>query len=131
MFETNGTVTAATTTDGVTTGGPTDTTAPSAVCSATGTTTGCTLPDNTALAASYPIGIPTTTTAVSIYDAAGPAGATPGTGLGSVTIGSFGPEAGGAAITAPDPVGWWIHVPSDARAGTYTSTITLSVISGP
>jgi hypothetical protein len=26
---------------------------------------------------------------------------------------------------------WWLPIPANAFAGTYTSTITLSIVSGP
>jgi hypothetical protein len=55
-----------------------------------------------------------TPTAVTIYDTSATSG------LGSITVGI------GAA-----PVGWWLKVPASARAGTYTSTVTLEVISAP
>jgi hypothetical protein len=86
-------------------------TAPTAACS-TGST--CTLPTDTT---TYPVAIATATsapTAVTIYDTSA------ATGLGSITIGI------GAL-----PVGWWVNVPASAKAGTYTSTISLTVISAP
>jgi hypothetical protein len=85
--------------------------APSPVCSSGAT---CLLPTNTS---TYPIAFTTAATsptALTIYDAAAL------TGLGSIIIG------GGA-----NPVGWWLNVPSSAVAGTYTSTVTLQIISGP
>lgn len=33
--------------------------------------------------------------------------------------------------TAPNPVGWWVNVPASATAGSYISTITMEIISGP
>jgi hypothetical protein len=92
------------------TGSITSTNAPSATC-----TGSCTLPDDSALA--YPIAITTaavTPTPVTIYDAKA------NTGLGTVVIGN-----------TPNPVGWWVNVPGSANAGSYTSTITMTVISGP
>ncbi len=86
------------------------TAAPSATCAGS-----CTLPDDSALA--YPIAITTAAispTPVTIYDAKA------NTGLGSVVIGN-----------TPNPVGWWVNVPGNAVAGSYTSTITMAVISGP
>jgi hypothetical protein len=56
----------------------------------------------------------TAPTAVNIYDTAA------ATGLGSITIGI------GAL-----PVGWWVNVPANTKAGTYTSTISLTLVSGP
>jgi hypothetical protein len=32
---------------------------------------------------------------------------------------------------ATHPVGWWVKVPANTLAGTYTSTVTLQVNSGP
>lgn len=88
----------------------TSTNAPSATC-----TGSCTLPDDSAI--SYPIAITTAATSpvpVTIYDAKA------NTGLGTVVIGN-----------TPNPVGWWVNVPGNASAGAYTSTITMTVISGP
>ena len=48
--------------------------------------------------------------------------ASPNTGVGPVTIGGS---------TAANPFGWWVNVPGYAEGGTYTSTITVSVGSGP
>jgi hypothetical protein len=89
----------------------TSTSAPTATCVAT-----CTLPTNTT---TYPVAI--TTAAASptpsvTYDTAA------GTGLGQVIL-------GGSA--QPNPVGWWVNVPSSASSGSYTSTITMEIISGP
>jgi hypothetical protein len=97
----------------VTTGSTTSVTsanAPTPVCSSGAT---CLLPTNTT---SYPVALTTATapTAVTIYDTAVL------TGLGSIVVG------GGA-----NPVGWWLNVPASAPAGTYTSTVTLQIISGP
>jgi hypothetical protein len=87
------------------------TTAPIATCTAT-----CTLPTNTT---TYPVAITTaavTPTPVTIYDTQA------STGLGQIVI-------GGSTTTAP--VGWWVYVPASASAGSYTSTITMAIISGP
>ena len=46
----------------------------------------------------------------------------PNTGIGPVTIGGS---------TAANPFGWWVNVPGYAASGTYTSTVTVSVGSGP
>ena len=92
----------------------TATTAPTDAC--TGGTGDCTLPTN---ATTYPVAITTaaaTPTAQTVYTAAA------ATGVGSVSIGGS---------TAANPVGWWIHVPGTATPGTYTSTITINIISGP
>ena len=67
----------------------------------------------------YPVLVTTAAlspTAFTIYDADA------GTGLGSITI--------GGSRTA-NPVGWWVTVPATAVPATYTSTITLEVISAP
>ena len=111
---TTGSVTLANTGTFVTNGSATSETAtpaPTAAC-ASGST--CTLTsDNTA----YPVAITTAATsptAYVIYDTG------TGTGMGSVTIGV------GAL-----PVGWWVNVPASTKAGTYTSTISLTIISGP
>jgi hypothetical protein len=93
----------------------TATTAPTQAC--TGGTGDCTLPNNAAT--TYPVAITTaaaTPTAQTVYQAAA------ATGVGSVDIGGS---------TATNPVGWWIHVPGTAVPGTYTSTITINIISGP
>jgi WxL domain surface cell wall-binding len=101
-FLTTGSVTSETSTD-----------APTAACSSGST---CTPPtDNT----TYPVAITTAAsspTAVNIYDAS------MGTGLGSIIVGG---------ASAANPVGWWLNVPADAQAGTYTSTLTMELISGP
>ena len=87
------------------------TSAPTATCSAT-----CTLPTNTT---TYPVAITTAATSPNpstIYDTSA------ATGLGQVVI-------GGSA--ASNPVGWWLQIPASVYSGTYTSTVTLEVISGP
>jgi hypothetical protein len=48
--------------------------------------------------------------------------ANPNTGIGPVVIGGS---------TAADPFGWWVNVPGFAQSGTYTSTVTVTVGSGP
>ncbi|MHB1988016.1 MAG: beta strand repeat-containing protein [Acidimicrobiales bacterium] len=76
----------------------------------------CTAPTNGAV---YPIAIttaPSAPTAYVIFSAA------TGTGSGSFLIGGSGNS---------DPVGWWASVPPTAYAGTYTSTVTFSIGSGP
>jgi hypothetical protein len=57
-----------------------------------------------------------TPTPATIYDTAA------ATGLGQMVI-------GGSA--AANPVGWWVNIPASAKAGDYTSTITMAIISGP
>jgi hypothetical protein len=87
------------------------TSAPSANCA-----TSCTPPSTTT---TYPVAITTATSSpppTTVYDT--PAG----TGLGPATLGGN---------TSPHPLGWWINIPGNARAGTYTSTVTLQVVSGP
>jgi hypothetical protein len=89
----------------------TATTAPTATCSGT-----CTPPTNTT---TYPVAITTAATSPTsylIYDTSA------GTGVGQVVIGGS---------TQPNPVGWWVNVPASASAGSYTSTITMEIISGP
>lgn len=85
--------------------------APTATCSAT-----CTVPTNTT---TYPVAITTAATSPTpsvIYDTS------VNTGLGQVVI-------GGSA--AADPVGWWLQIPASVYTGSYVSTVTLEVISGP
>jgi hypothetical protein len=89
------------------TGLATDPTAPTAACAGGST---CTLPSNST---TYPVPITTDTlapTPAGIYDNAA------GSGLGTINIGS---------------VGWWLTVPGNAPADTYTSTIDVQVTSGP
>jgi hypothetical protein len=57
----------------------------------------------------------TTPTVYKIYDALA------ASGLGSITIG----------LPGAAPVGWWVAVPANAVPATYTSTITLEVVTGP
>ena len=89
------------------------TTAPTTTCT-TGST--CTPPTNTT---TYPVAITTAAsapTAVNVYDTSA------GTGKGSIVI--------GGSATA-NPVGWWLNVPSNTLAGTYSSTVTMEIIAGP
>jgi WxL domain surface cell wall-binding len=100
-FTTNGSITSAILT-----------TAPTATCSTSST---CTLPTNTT---TYPVAITTaatTPTPVKIYDTS------VATGLGSIVIG----------LPGAAPVGWWVAVPANAVPATYTSTVTLEVLSAP
>jgi hypothetical protein len=91
----------------------TATTAPTASC--TGTST-CTVGTDST---TYPVTITTGNSAsaapVNIYDAH------VGSGLGSITVG----------LPGAAPVGWWINVPSNTLQGSYSSTISLELISGP
>lgn len=100
-FQTNGSVT-----------DETDVTTPTTACSAA---TACTLPTDTTV---YPVDIPTAAvpTAFTIYDASA------STGLGSVIIGGAG---------TAHPVGWWLNVPANTLAATYTSTVTLAIVTAP
>jgi hypothetical protein len=89
------------------------TSAPTAACSSGAT---CTLPTDLT---TYPVPITTAASspaAVTIYDAS------TGTGLGAIVIGG---------ASAADPVGWWLNVPANATAGTYASTLTIELVSGP
>jgi hypothetical protein len=88
------------------------TSAPTATCFGTST---CTLPTNTT---TYPVAFTTgsSPTPSNIYDTSA------STGLGQIVIGGS---------TAANPVGWWVYVPASASAGSYTSTITMEIISGP
>jgi hypothetical protein len=84
--------------------------APTASCVST-----CTLPTNST---TYPVAITTALapTAVTIYDTSAT------TGVGAILIGGS---------TNPNPAGWWVTVPGSTVPGTYTSTITMQIISGP
>jgi hypothetical protein len=86
------------------------TTAPTATCVGS-----CTLPADTT---TYPVNIITAAspTAYKVYDT--PAS----TGEGVMIIGGS---------TAANPIGWWIQMPASGYTGTYTSTVTLEVVSGP
>jgi hypothetical protein len=67
----------------------------------------------------YPVLVSTAASsppATTIYDAAA------GTDTGTVTLGGSG---------AADPLGWWLSVPATAYTGSYSSTLTLAVVSGP
>jgi alpha-tubulin suppressor-like RCC1 family protein len=87
------------------------TTAPTATCSGS-----CTLPTDTSV---YPVAIttaPSSPTTYTVYDTAA------STGEGAMIIGGS---------TAANPIGWWVQAPASTHAGTYTSTVTLEVVSGP
>jgi hypothetical protein len=111
---TTGTVTLSNSGTFLTTGSITSeiaTTAPTAACSSGAT---CALPTDTT---TYPVAITTAAsspTSYTIYDTSA------STGLGSITVG-----------IGANPVGWWVNVLAKSQAGTYTSTITLQIISGP
>jgi hypothetical protein len=112
---TNSSSTLATSGTFVTTGSTssiTSTTAPTATC-ATGAT--CTTPTDTT---TYPVAI-TTGSSPSTYVVYN---ATASTGMGQVVIGG-----------SPNPVGWWLYLPADfvGAGGSYTSTITVAVVTAP
>jgi hypothetical protein len=89
------------------------TTGPSATCAVSST---CILPTNTT---TYPVALttaPAAPTPSTIYDTA------VNTGLGQIIIGGS---------TNPNPVGWWVNAPASAISGSYTSTVTMAIISGP
>jgi hypothetical protein len=89
------------------------TTAPTSACVVAGA---CTTPTDTT---TYPVAITTATsspTPSTTYDTAA------GSGIGQIQI--------GGSATA-NPVGWWLNIPGNTFAGTYTSTITMQIISGP
>jgi hypothetical protein len=86
-------------------------TAPSAACVGS-----CVLPADTT---TYPVLLNTASSSpppFTLYDTSS------GTGVGQVTLGGS---------TATYPIGWWMNVPANAHAGIYTSTVTLTVVSGP
>jgi hypothetical protein len=85
-------------------------TAPSVTC-----VTSCTLPGNST---TYPVAITTAALPAqfTVFDAP------IHTGLGAVTI-------GGSA--AAHPIGWWVSIPATTRTGSYVSTLTVRLISGP
>jgi WxL domain surface cell wall-binding len=80
-------------------------TAPAVACSSGAP--GCTVavPDGSI---SFPVTVGTTATPIFNAEA--------NTGMGSNTISS---------------IGWWLAIPANTKAGTYTSTVTLAVSSGP
>jgi hypothetical protein len=87
-----------------------DTSVPAAQCV---TGSDCTLPTPSGSIA-YPVQITVASSGTgrpaAIYDAK------TGTGMGGIVIAD---------------VGWWLNIPANARADTYTSTITLAIDSGP
>jgi alpha-tubulin suppressor-like RCC1 family protein len=87
------------------------TTAPTATCIGA-----CTLPTNTTV---YPVAI---TTAASSPPATTVYSASANTGKLSMNLG------GNSALR---PIGWWVKVPASAFSGSYTSAVTISVVSAP
>jgi hypothetical protein len=85
--------------------------APSLACA-----TSCTPPTD---GVTYPVAV---TTASSSPSPASVYTASAGTGLGGVALGG---------ASAADPVGWWVNVPGNAWSGAYTSTVTVTIASGP
>jgi hypothetical protein len=84
---------------------------PDAACTTSGD---CTPPSGAE--PTYPVAVTTaaaTPPISTLYTAAATSG------LGSVLIGGT------------TPVGWWIHLPGNAQAGTYTSTVSLTIASTP
>ena len=81
---------------------------PTATCSALTT---CTLPTNTT---TYPV-TSIESTALKIYDTSA------ASGMGSIVLG----------LPGANPMGWWLTIPANQKAGTYTSTITLELITAP
>jgi len=84
---------------------------PSAVCVTT-----CTLPVN---GTTYPVAIttaPSSPTPVRVYSAAA------ASGLGMITLGGH---------SAANPIGWWVSIPANARTGSYATTVTIAIASGP
>jgi hypothetical protein len=111
----------------------TDTTVPGASCAVVATVPStCTLPTDygtgTALApvptVTYPVNITYGNAAsaapIRIYSADA------GSGLGTIELGYYAASTG-----APNPVGWWINVPANTLLGSYVSTITLTLNTGP
>jgi hypothetical protein len=83
----------------------------------------CTLP--TGFAPTWPLPITTATTtpsAVTVYSAA------TSTGIGLIALGdvTFGGNTSSGA-----PFAWWINVPAYAIPGTYASTVTMAIATGP
>ncbi len=85
--------------------------APSLAC-----TLSCIPPDD---ALTYPVSVTTAGSSpspVSVYEASADSG------LGGILLGGS---------TAADPLGWWVNVPGNAFRGSYTSTVTVAISSGP
>jgi hypothetical protein len=112
-LQTNGDVTA-------TTAGEADNVAPTAVCATVATElTTCTLPTDTT---AVPVAITTAATTPTAYTIYNADSTTTPSGLGSIVIGGS---------TAANPVAWVLNVPANTLAGTYTSTVTMDVITAP
>ncbi len=93
------------------------TTRPTTACVASTTCTIST--DASSPVVSYPVALTTASspTAVSILSTQA------STGMGAIVIG------GGA--TALGGVGWWMNIPASTLAGSYTSTVTVAVVTAP
>lgn len=87
----------------------TATTGPAAVCGANST---CRLPTPSASPVTYPHIIPEGTPAPTANAFATAAAAS---GMGTIKL----------------PLNAWLHIKADTYAGTYTATVTISVVSGP
>jgi hypothetical protein len=77
------------------------------------------VPTHTTTPTTFPVAITTAAsapTAFVIYDA------NAATGTVSIAVGGS---------TAANPVGWWLNVPGNTKAGTYTSTIAMAVVTAP
>lgn len=91
------------------TGAESDATRPSAACD-TGAT--CTVPTDTTI--TYPVPMDTAPTdPYTVYSADASTG------------------EGQAVIGGSTSVGWWVNVPANTTAGTYTSVITVAIVTGP
>ncbi|MGA7173713.1 MAG: hypothetical protein WCB86_04395 [Candidatus Dormiibacterota bacterium] len=80
--------------------------APTATCGAGST---CTLPSSTTAPVTYPVLLPTGSSPATLYTA------NAATGMGVIDLATE----------------WWLSVPGNSLAGTYTSTFTLAMVSGP
>ena len=87
------------------------TTAPTASC---GTTSTCALNVQTP-APSYPLTVPQPTTATTLPTAVAFETAKATTGMGTIKL----------------PFDAWLHIKGNAKAGTFTGTVQVSVVSGP
>lgn len=113
-----------------------DATAPGSSCEVVGgVASTCTLPTNGTAPVTYPVDITygqAATGAGPITTSQAPAdtiySADAGTGVGTIVVGTYGASVD---ATAPNPVGWWVNVPSNTLAGSYVSTITLTLAATP